>query len=316
MLEPPPVPEPHILARPILAVDLGQTNLRCALIDQAAKSLHRRSIPTPFDDSLGEALIALAREVRGPTPVEGCVVGVPGRVDYERGCLDYGRGFPPSWKDYLREDRLSGELSTSVQLANDADLAAVGETYFGSGDRRKRVVYLTVSSGLGAGAVIYGRLLRGRVSVLEIGLTLAEPPVAAGETRRPEVLEDLSSSKGLRKFAGGAGSASDLRELIARARAGDAFAQSVWDGLSRGAGMAAVNLAHLLVPDIIVLGGGISREGEPFRSAVERAVIEHGPQDLPANISVRLAALGDDSGLAGAAAWAGAMGLSEGEKEP
>jgi glucokinase len=211
---------------------------------------------------------------------------------------------------------LSGELSTTVQLANDADLAAVGETYFGSGDRRRRVVYLTVSSGLGAGAVIDGRLLRGRASVLEIGLTLAEPPLAPGGTRRPEVLEDLASSKILKKLAGGAGPAPDLRELMAKARAGQAGARAVWDGLSRGAGMAAVNLAHLLVPDMIVLGGGISREGEPFRSAVEKAVLEHGPQGLPANISVRLAALGDDSGLAGAAAWAGAMGLSEGGGQP
>jgi glucokinase len=305
MLDPPP----------ILAVDLGQTNLRCALIDEAGRCLNRRSVPTPFDDSLWEALITLAQQVRGPTPVESCVVGVPGRVDYERGRLEYGRGFPPSWKDYLRADRLGAELSASVQLANDANLAAVGETYFGSGDRRRSVVYLTVSSGLGAGAVVHGHLLRGRTSVLEIGLTLAEPPAPLGEAPQPEVLEDLSSSKGLRKLAG-AGTSPDLRELIARARAGDALAQSVWDGLSRGASMAAVNLAHLLVPDIIVLGGGISREGEPFRLAVEQAVVEHGPQCLPVPISVRLAALGDDSGLAGAAAWADAMELSKGEDHP
>jgi len=316
MPEPRPVEGTAVAAPPILAVDLGQTNLRCALVDHAAKCLRRRSVPTPFDDSLGKALIALAREVRGTTPVQGCVVGVPGRVDYEHGCLDYGRGFPLSWKGCLREDRLSEELSTSVQLANDADLAAVGETYFGSGDPRRRVVYLTVSSGLGAGAVIYGSVLRARVSVLEIGLTLAEPPVPAGEARRTEVLEDLSSNKGLRRLAGAGACAPDFRELIARARAGDASAQSVWDALWRGAGMAAVNLAHLLVPDMIVLGGGVSREGEPFRSAIESAVLEHGPQDLQDHISVRLGALGDDSGLAGAAAWAGAMGHSEGAQEP
>jgi glucokinase len=297
----------------ILSVDLGQTNLRCALIDQAANCLRRQSVPTPFDDSLGEALIALAQEVRGPMPVTGCVVGVPGRVDYSGGCLEWGRGLPSSWKDYLRVDWLSSKLSTSVQLANDADLAAVGETYFGAGDRRKTVVYLTVSSGLGAGAVMWGRLLRARVSLLEIGLTMAEPPVAPGEARQSELLEDISSGKGLRESAHGLSSPAGLREVVVRARAGDANAQNVWDGLCRAAGMAAANLAHLLVPDIIVLGGGISQVGESFRSSVAEVVREHGPQGLPAPISVRLAALGDNSGLVGAAAWAVAMRLPEGE---
>jgi predicted NBD/HSP70 family sugar kinase len=297
---------------PILAIDLGATNLRCALVGEGGVLLRRRAIATPFNDTLPSALVQLARDVQGSTEVRGCVAGVPGRVDYQRGGLEWGRGHPASWARYLSNEWLTVQLGTPVRVANDADLAAVGETYFGAGDQSANVVYLTVSTGLGSAAVLRGRLLRTRVSAVEIGLTWTGLPTAVGETEDAHVLEDLASGRGLRDSARRLGWEAHAPEIVAMATAGDTDAASLWDGLCRAAGLAAVNLAHVLIPEIIVLGGGISRVGEAFRARVEEAVVAYGPQGLPEPIHVRLAALGDDAGLNGAAAWSRALGVPPG----
>jgi len=299
--------------RPILAIDLGATNLRCAVVEPSGLILRRRSVPTPFDDRVGDAIASLAAEVRQGAEVSHCVIGVPGRVDYEREQLEWGGSQPPSWKEILSARRLTESLGVRVELTNDADLAAVGEAYFGAGDPSHDVVYLTISTGVGAGAVLGGRLLRTRVSVLEIGLTSVGTSEAGTDDRfGARVLEDLASGTALREAAARAGVELDTPAILERAESGDPISRAIWKDACSAAALAAVNLAHILVPDIIVLGGGVSQAGEVLRSAVEDAVVTRGPQGLPSPISIRLAALGDNAGLVGAAAWnrAGGAGVS------
>ena len=140
----------------VLAVDLGATNLRCAIVDDEGRIVQRAAVVTPFDERVGDAIVRLARDVRGEHAVTAAVIAMPGRVDYERGVLEWGRGHPPSWRDILVAERFERALGVPVQLANDADAAAVGEAAFGAGRGGETVVYLTLSTGLGAGAVHRG----------------------------------------------------------------------------------------------------------------------------------------------------------------
>jgi predicted NBD/HSP70 family sugar kinase len=254
-------------------------------------------VPTPPAGELAHSLADLARRVRTDTPVDHAVVGVPGRVDYEAGAITWGRGLPPEWLDALREPALSRLLGGPVFLANDADLATLGEACYGAGRGRANVAYLTISSGVGAGAVVGGRLLRSRTKLAEIGLTILGLP---GDGRgEPILLEDLGSGRALEAAGGGRSAA----EIVAAARDGDPGATETWATFTAAVSATAVNIAHLLVPDVIVIGGGVSSAGELLLEPVRDWLRRYGPQELPHSIEVRQAELGDDAALAGAAAW-------------
>jgi glucokinase len=292
--------------KPILAVDVGATNLRCALVSATGAVLARESVPTPPGPDLASTLAAVVWRVRGEERVAYAVVGVPGRVDYSAGALAWGRGQSPEWRETFSEARLGSLLGCPVSLANDADLATVGEARFGAGAGHADVVYLTISSGVGSGAVIGGRLLRGWTKLCEVGLTLVGLP--DGDDAEPAVLEDLASGRGLESAARRAGVDGSVADIVAAVRAGDDVAARLWRSSSAAVALAAVNLAHLLVPEVVVIGGGVSRAGELLLGPVRDRLARYGPRDLPTPIQVRQAALGDDAGLVGAAGWQDAVG--------
>jgi len=98
--------------------------------------------------------------------------------------------------------------------------------------------------------------------------------------------------------------------VVALAEAGDPAARAVWDRTIRAAGIAIVNLAHILGPDAIVVGGGMGLNGELVHQPVRALLAEHGPRNPSRPIEVVAAQLGDDAGLVGGAAWELAANLS------
>lgn len=252
-------------------------------------------------------MVDLAASVTASSRPSHAVVGVPGRVDYERGRLEWGRNQPAEWRTVLQEASLCELVGLPVSLANDADLAAVGEAWFGSAARRD-MAYLTISSGVGAGAVVGGRLVRGRAKLLEVGLTILGLPDDASE---PVLLEDLASGSGLRTAAQRVGIDADAEAIAGAVRTGDRTAIRLWERYSRAVAATAVNLAHLLLPEVIVIGGGVGRSGQLILDPVRQWLERYGPRQLPVPIAVVEAALGDDAGLIGAAAWSEALGQGE-----
>jgi glucokinase len=219
--------------------------------------------------------------------------------------MEYGRNLPESWVESMTERLLSRGIGVPVSLAQDADLAAVGEAYFGAGASFEDVVYITISTGMGAGVLLGRRLVHGRRSGIEIGLTWTGP--AAGDSGLGLPLEDYTSGRAVARSAAEGGLPADPVALVDLVRAGDPLATGFWERFAAVGALAAVNLAHIFSPQVIVVGGGISRTGDLLLDPIRRAVAAHGPQGFPGTIEVRPSALGDDSGLAGAAAWATAF---------
>jgi predicted NBD/HSP70 family sugar kinase len=187
-----------------------------------------------------------------------------------------------------------------VALANDADLAAVGEAWFGAGRDHRDVAYLTISTGIGAGVVTGGLLVHGRRSLAEIGHSIVD---WRGLDRERATVEQLGSGTALRTLAAEAGLVADGREVERRWRAGDPVAGAVWSAVVEVAAAAAVNLAQLFTPEVIVVGGGVGLVGEAVLGPMRALLAEWGPAGLPEPVQVVNAALGDDAALAGAAAW-------------
>lgn len=281
-----------------LAVDLGGTWLRVARVSPTGDVLDRHEEATSDDAS---RLVAAMRAVAGVGPVDHAVVGVPGRVDYSAGRLEFAPNLSPAWHDVLDRRVLSGDVGVDVSLANDADLAAVGEAWFGAGRPFDDVAYLTVSTGVGAGVVAGGVLVHGRRSLAEIGHSVVD--IGALADGRPATVEELGSGTALDRLVADAGRHDTGKELVERARGGDGAASDILRRVVAAAAVGALNLVHLFSPDVLVVGGGLGRNGDLVLDPIRALLDTHGPRHLPQPVAVVTAALGDDAGLVGAGAW-------------
>jgi glucokinase len=281
-----------------LAVDLGGTHMRCAEVDDNGTVTGRVVHPTPHDGTGVSALTTLMANITG---CRRAVVGVPGRVDYRRGKLEHAPNLPAGWVPGLTEAGLGAAVGLPVALANDADLAAVGEAYFGAGRVHSDVAYITLSTGVGAGITVGGLLVHGRRSLAEVGHEIID--LTRQRAGQPATLEDLASGTALGKAATAAGIGPLGVDVTRAVDAGDADAIRIWGDLVAAAAAGIVNLVWTFSPDVVVVGGGLGLVGDVLLDPVRAAVRSDGPPAVDPPVEIVQATLGDDAGLAGAAAW-------------
>jgi glucokinase len=287
-----------------LAVDLGGTNMRVAVVDEQGTIVARDHASTPHDADTLNPFVDLVRKMRDAHDVEHGVIAVPGRVDTLSGTLLHAPNLPPKWFELISRDALQRALDLPVSLANDADAAAVGEAHFGAGRGHPDVVYLTISTGIGAGVLVGGRLILPRYSAGEVGHTVVDRrAAAAGE---PATVELLGSGTAIGRAAEGRGMAARGADIGRMVRDGDPVANEIWDEALFVAGLGAVTLAHLFGPTVIVVGGGVGLNADLTLDRIVDALARFGPVGPPP--AVVPAALGDDPGLVGAAGWRAATG--------
>ena len=275
----------------VLCVDLGGTRLRVAVFSSEGDMLHKSVIPTP--DDAPQALVAAMKDALAACAieVEGAVVGVPGPVSYAEGKAIRLPNLP-GWEQHISAQRIADAITLPVLLANDADLAALGEHRYGAGQGASDMAYVTSSTGVGAGVIISGRLLHGRWSLAEIGHTVIER--GTGGT-----VESLGSGTALERSAG-----RDGAEVTAAAQAGDERALAMFREVAEAFATGVHNLVHCFAPERVVIGGGMSQAGDlllgPVRERLKRCTLGCSAWAT----EVVLAEGGDDVGLLGAfALW-------------
>lgn len=293
------------------AIDLGGTHVRAALVAEDGTITNRVRHRTPAADPRPDILPVLIAEVSAGAPggaIDRVVIGVPGVVDHEREALVRAPNLPENWIGHLRGDWLAAQIGCPVSLANDADLAAVGEARFGAGRASRDVVYVTISTGVGAGMVVAGSLVRGTLSGGEIGHTVID--FAAAKAGRPSTVEELGAGPAIAKAAAEAGLVERDEQLAALARSGHDEAVRIWTTAIEAVGFGVANMAWLLAPQIVVIGGGVGANQDLVLPIISRVLAASGPAvDEP--IQVVAAELGDDAGLVGAAAWFEAVGRAD-----
>ncbi len=284
--------------------------MRAALVDPEGVVLLRRSVPTPKEADVPASLIELIGSVAAEPrywEASHAVVGLPGGVDYEAGRLLWAPHLPERWPDLLSTEGLSGHLGLPVSIANDADLAAVGEASFGAGAASPAVAYLTISTGIGAGVVHGGRVLRGTRSLAEVGHAVID--WRAWREGGPCTLEELGSGSGVARLAREAGlGAIGAREIQAAAAEGEPKAAAIWRGAIAACAAGVSSLVMSFSPSIVVVGGGLGRQQEFFGPL--RELVLGRPGRHPEDLTLVRSALGDDAGLSGAAGWRSAIGLA------
>lgn len=306
----------------ILGLDFGGTKLAAGIVDLAQGAvMARREIATPVAgaapaslDAMLELAYALRRAAPGPVTAAGISFGGPVAGDGRTVRLSM---HVAGWENQPLAEQVEAALGIPATVANDGDAAALAEHAFGAGRGVQHMLYLTVSTGIGGGIVIGGRLHRGeRAWAGEAGHQVLKPDGPLCPCGRNGCLESLASGLSIARDArirlrGPEGATSTLASIapenltaqhVARAAAaGDRLALTIWNEAMGWLGVGIASAANLLNPGRVVLGGGLTRAGallfDPVRHVVARRAMD-------AELTVVSAALGDDVGiLGGAALW-------------
>lgn len=283
--------------------------MRAALVDGTGSIVHRRSAPTPTWSEAPAALIDLIRSVRAldaAQAVSHAIVGLPGDVDYRAGKLLWAPNLPEGWPDLLSQTQLSAQLGLRTRIANDADLAALGEAIGGAGRGTADLAFITISTGIGAGVVLRGELVHGTRSLAEVGHTIID--WQAWHRGEPSTLEELGSGSGIARQARRAGLGDlDAVAVEAAANEGDERAADIWRGAISACAAGVVNVVMAYSPSLVVIGGGLGLSDAFFR-AMRQLVVEH-QWHFPDDFDVVASELRDDAGLCGAAHWESRSGV-------
>ncbi|MER7667254.1 ROK family protein [Kitasatospora sp. NPDC096128] len=294
----------------VLGVDVGRARLRVAVADLAGTVVARRDVANRgrTADAVADAVVAAAREATEEAGLAAAdlvhaVIGTPGVWDEERRGLRYATSLP-DWGRPGLFDRIGEGLDTAVTVANDANLAALGEYTLGAGRGSRMFAYLLVGTGLGVGVVKDGELLLGAHGALgEIGLVPL--PARPGE---PAVttLEQEAAADAVVRTAGDFGlerrgrSRLTAKQVFERARAGEDAALRAVEWEADRLAYAVAVLSAVLDPDLLVLGGGIGSSADLLLEPLEQALRRYAPMRPTLAPSL----LGEEAVLLGAIATA------------
>jgi glucokinase len=311
----------------ILGIDLGGTKILTAVTDSQGNMLSREHSITPaskgretvIQSILDSAHSALKQAGIAISEIFAIGIGAPGISNPETGILFTSPNLP-GWQDVPLRDIIQSRLGKKAFLINDANAAALGEFYFGAARGARNFIYITLSTGIGGGIVIDGKIYSGAIGAAgEVGHmtiddngpicncgnrgcweTLASGTALAREARQ-QIKEGVRTS--ILEYAEG-----DIEKVTAQvihsaAEQGDSLAKELIARTGYYVGVGLANLINIFNPELIVIGGGLSNIGDmllkpAFKTAGERAYKE-------AFQAVRFASaeLGRNSGVLGAAAF-------------
>lgn len=301
-----------------LVVDLGATNVRAALVSSDGHIIEKIKNKTPKQGKSGRVISDAIAKMIGvllathshikKIDIAGIGISSMGPLDYRRGGPIHSPNIPFDFVPLVTP--LRNTFSLPVYLYNDANAAVVGEQYFGAGKKKKNLVYVTISTGIGAGVIIDNNLLLGKSgNAAEIGHTTVDNAYQLACTCRKGIghWEGYASGRNIPRFFHAWAktksktvgvTARKAKDIFDRATAGDAHTLSFLDELHRINARAISNIVVGYDPELITIGGSVMLENAPLLLAGIRTYMD---TYLPLP-EIRVTKLGQDIGLLGAAA--------------
>src|SRR5690349_10857690 len=292
-----------------LGVDFGHRHLRVAVADLSSTVLAERRLDIDVDAAAATALDAAAELVtevlrdagvdRGQ--VVGAGMGLPGPIDRRTGTVG-SSVILPGWAGLNAAEELTRRIDFHVSVDNDANLGALAEFSLGAGRGVQDVVYVKVSSGIGAGLVLGGRLHHGATGIAgEIGHVQVRQDGAVCRCGNRGCLETVASGPALlnvlRPAHNEALTVGGMLELVKR---GDLGAQRVINDAGRAIGHALGDLCNSLNPSMIVVGGDLSAAGAPLLDGIRETVDRYAQPGAAQAVSVTRGVLGERAEVLGA----------------
>lgn len=293
-----------------IGIDIGGTDTKIGLVDVHQKLIDAVCIPTEAEKPVKEIIQKVGERAlelleKNGIPMDQCVgagIGVPGTVDRKAGVVRYSNNI--RWEEVHLTDEIGKYLPIPVEIANNADCAALGEAVAGAGKECSDVVMLTLGTGVGGGIILDGEIYEGRgMGGSELGhMVIVENGVPCTCGRRG-CLEAYVSITALKREAyRAAGKEMDQEEIFALAEQGDPEMKKVVDTYIRRLGLGIVNIVNIFRPQLVLLGGDIPKQGERLLSPLRRIVQEECFGGVKGDVpEIEEAILGRESGMIGAA---------------
>lgn len=298
-------------------VDIGGTTCKIGFFETSGKMLDKWEIKTNTENN-GEAILSdvaravdnkLAQEGIRKEDVQGIGIGVPGPVKSNgvvNRCVNLG------WGIVNVEEEMKALTGLKVKVGNDANVAALGEMWQGGAKGCRDVVMVTLGTGVGGGIIVDGKIVAGFDGAGgEIGhITVNDEEIEACNCGQYGCLEQYTSATGIvrvakRKLAKTAEATSltkytelTAKDIFDEAKAGDAVALGLVDEVCRILGAALSNIACVVNPEVIVIGGGVSKAGSILIESIQKHYMEtsfHACRET----GFALAGLGNDAGMYG-----------------
>ena len=309
----------------ILALDIGGTKMAAGIVDDSGALLVNHATPTPRTpdaEQLFKTLLDLCEKVLATKPRDSVIaigVGCGGPMDYAT-----GRVSPlniPAWREFPLRDRLTAAFHWPTVVDNDAKAYALGEHWVGEGQGSRALLGMVVSTGVGGGIVLEGKLIHGaRGNAGHIGHVIADPggrqcacgargcveAIASGPSIVRQIRDAISSGRrtGLTTTASAA-------DVAAAARAGDALAQEVFANVGKALGRGIAAACALIDLDRVVIGGGVSAAADLFSPVLRAELDRIARLEFCREIDVRVSSLVGEPSLVGAAALTAAQHWEE-----
>jgi glucokinase len=286
------------------AIDIGGTKIAVGVVDDQGHVLGRTDVPTA---TIGEPTSGLARlldVLAGLAATQGTElrgVGVAATGRHRDSVLTDLSAFLPGWDGVALAPPIRARLGVGCALENDADAVALAEHRWGAVAGTEPLLYVTVSTGIGAGLVVDGRLYRGSGGAHpELGHHVVDAAGPACFCGAHGCLESMASGRAIEgRWFERTGRRDAAAAVFDADAAGDPAATGLIDEVAAVLGLGLANLASILAPAVIVLGGGVSARLDRLRPAIDAALTARVLVPLP---SLRGTTFGHDAGLAGAAA--------------
>ena len=294
----------------IIAVDLGGTNLRVALLDLRYRIVLRHSFSTRMllnKDRLIRVIIKAVNDILESQNINkrnilGAGLGLPGSIDYEKGIVHSLTNIP-GWKDVRLGRLLKKELGIPVFMDNDANLMCLAEYRLGAAGGSRYAVCLTLGTGVGAGVISEGRLYRGANNAAgEVGhIPINERGPRCNCGGRGCLETYVGNNRILAAARKAFGHNITLEGISRLAGNGNARALRFWSAVGRHLGIGLTGVTNLLNPDVIVIGGGVANAGKALLDEVKKVIRNRAMKVQARHVKVCMASLGSDAGLIGAA---------------
>ncbi|AGZ23220.1 ROK family glucokinase [Streptococcus suis] len=314
------------MSKKIIGIDLGGTSVKLAILTTEGEIQEKWSIKTNILDDGSHIVPDIIDSIKQRFDTHGLTkddflgvgMGSPGVVDSEAGTVI--GAYNLNWKTLqLVKDQFEAALGLPFFIDNDANVAALGEQWVGAGNNNPNVVFMTLGTGVGGGVIAAGNLIRGvKGAGGELGhITVDFDEPFACTCGKKGCLETVASATGIvnlsRRYADQYAGDAKLKQMIDDgqdvtakdvfdlAKEGDDLALIVYRHFSEYLGVACANIAAVLNPAYIVLGGGVSAAGEFLLDGVRKVFAENSFPQIKESTQIVLATRGNDAGVLGAA---------------
>jgi len=293
-----------------MGVDIGGTKIAIAIVSEYGNIIEKNIIQTDHSKTPEQMISIICGEIKKVVSesgvqleeIKGVGVGAPGPLDSENGRIIC----PPnlkSWIDIPIVQLMKQELALPVLLENDANVAALAEKWIGAGLGSNNFAYMTVSTGVGAGIIVDGNLLRGiKGNAGDIGHTVVDPSFGQCSCGQYGCLESIASGTAIAehgtKIIGRELSTKEVFELYSE---GEEKIVDLIERIFRVLGVACVSMINTFDLEKIVIGGGVSEVGEVLFNAVQSYVGKYALNPVGRQTKVVPAKLGQSAGVIGAA---------------